>query len=431
MKRNSEYCISTDGFGLRRLSIMIDGTDRCQLGCHYCYFGKKGNKNMNVDRVFQAVINLIPIFSNLQEVSIHYMGGEPLLAWKEIKSLNSKLQDYFISKNILFKWGLTSNLINLSKNITEFMIEQKASIHCSIDGPVDIQNKNRPFKSGKPSYERVVANIPNALRIQPNDLARVTVCPEDSCRLVDIADEIINRGFRGVGLFPVYELPWSNEQITIWAQQMSAAMHKYPGKIKTIIDPVIKSDADYFTFCGAGRGLYALDSNGCLFFCHHFTNTHKETMIIDATSANSQEIRNAIESSTLRPHKVKKPVKCQNCNARGVCSGGCWALNYELNGSYCEPLVISCLLKQELMRVVPCIDKLVRRHDNIDLAYQELNNYRCEDECDECNTCQECYGYCESFVICCMVSCDEELCAVCNDGCQGDTCGACLRRESY
>ena len=169
---------------------MVDATEDCQLGCRYCYFGQKCHHKMNVDKIFEAILRMMRVFK-IDAIKINYMGGEPLMAWKEILQLNKKLKD----ANVDFRWGMTSNLISLDEDKTQHMISEKASIHASIDGDEKSHNLNRPYRDGRPSYVEVAKNIPNALKITPRDTARVTITPETAGSSMEICDSLFDKGY--------------------------------------------------------------------------------------------------------------------------------------------------------------------------------------------------------------------------------------------
>ena len=143
------------------LTFMIDATDDCQLRCRYCYFGRKGKKMMNIEAVLDGASNTVGVFRDkIRSVEFHYMGGEPLLAWREILALNANARRRFEEIGVEFRWSLTSNLVALDEAKAEHMVRESASIHCSIDGPPRIHDRNRPFESGATSFEQVASHVP-------------------------------------------------------------------------------------------------------------------------------------------------------------------------------------------------------------------------------------------------------------------------------
>lgn len=402
----------------RNLIFMIDATERCNFQCRYCYFGEKGKRKMNVQKVFKSVCNsFMSIVTNCQVdgVELYYMGGEPLLAWQEILRLNELFKVFAEQNQIKFRWGMTSNISLLDEKKADFMIANNANVHISIDGSPDIHNKNRPLVNGLPSYEIVKKKIPLALKITPNDVARVTVCPEDADRLVDIADHLFDLGFNEVGLYPAYNMGWDDRSIGIWSENILLATAKSKiidggdYALRTIFtkDRILSKPANAFTYCGAGKSLFGINVDGLLFHCHHFTNT-PENIICDAANSSVEEISIALKKSTLPPRNSELPEQCIQCPARGACNGGCWADNYLNNLNAQIPEDIACRIRYATFQSLQGLyigDRVAS-----DEELQVIKN------CSNCYECQSCY-HCDGGG--CQYSCDEcQKCVTCQSSCQ-------------
>jgi len=423
----------------RSLSLMIDPTNECQLNCSYCFFGQKGICKMNSEKTAKSVLNFVDAFSqNVQNISVHYMGGEPLLGWKQILYLNNKLRPAFKEREITFSWGLTSNLVGLSAEKAKHMVSEKANIHCSIDGPEEIQNKNRPLKNGKGSFKSVTKNVKRALQITPHDTVRVTVCPEDAGNLIKISGPLFKMGFQTVGLFPAYNMGWDEKSISTWGSELLNVMEwtkkEYGSKrqISTIIKPAGKKNLDPkpFSYCGAGRGLWAFDVRGLLYHCHHFTN-NPEYALVDPSISTTEEILSKISNSSIAPQLTKNlPKSCAGCHAKPYCNGGCWANNFLVNKESNKPETIECeMRKMTVTSIGNFMEETYSRKEPREKMFLGCNCDTCQrcdrcDRCDHCDICQKCDS-CESH---CEKSCQsEDICTSrCENYCQecdGSFCG--------
>lgn len=377
---------------LKKINLMIDATNKCQLGCTYCYFGEKSCSVMDTDKLFIAVKNVIyAIGPQLEVVGIHYMGGEPLLGWKRILELNKKIKNFCEEKGIKFGWSLTSNLIALTEKKKEVMIREKAGIHCSVDGPEFIQNTNRPFRNGKGSFNIVDKNIDLALQISPKDTARVTITPESSHHMEKITHYLFDKGFEVIGIYPAYNLDWKQKDIEAWTKGIVKSFDiaiERKKKISTIVHPNSKEKPE-FEYCGAGKGLWALNVNGVLYNCHRLTN-QPENAIIDASISEIDAIKKAMITRSLAPRTIKAPNKCLECSALNFCSGGCWADNLCANGNSYQPEALACTFRQITLEAIK--------------NYLGLNTISIKD------------WQCMLFVICCLIACD---------GCEGGGCQSC------
>lgn len=397
---------------------------------------------MDVNRVFAGIKNFLPIFdSRLTEVNFHYMGGEPLLAWEEILALNELGRRFLEERGISFVWSLTSNLIALDEEKTERMIREKAGIHCSIDGPAHIHNKNRPYrKAKKPSFDDVVKNIPLALQITPHDTARVTVCPEDAKNLLEITETILELGFQTVGLFPAYNMDWGSKDVDDWAKGISDSFSFVYGEkegkhISTVVKPRRKcnKEVDCFYYCGAGKGLWAFNIDGELYFCHHLTND-PFLAIIDAPNSSTDQIRIAIENSSL-PAKPNLPSFCLDCSAKEFCNGGCWSDNFLTSGNPSIPRETECVLRRATVDALDnrlYIDPVPNKDRQLKMLSirSGASGLFVDRACPKCYECEKCYN-CEDCEHYCQARC-EQACQNCEGACMSHcekNCQSCQRED--
>lgn len=73
------------------------------------------------------------------------------------------------------QWSITTNGSLLTEDVLDFFRTYNFSILLSIDGIAEVQNKQRPYKDGSPSFEKVCKNIPYLLMLFPDTLFRSTV----------------------------------------------------------------------------------------------------------------------------------------------------------------------------------------------------------------------------------------------------------------
>lgn len=421
-------------FEQTRLNLMIDATNKCNLRCTYCYYGNKGKNYMNVGNIIKAVENFIPLFPNLKEVNFHYMGGEPLIAWDQILELNALAKKLIIPKGYTYSWSLTSNLTLLDDKKTDHMLAEKASIHCSIDGPEFIHNKNRPYLNGHGSFQRVIKNAKKALMINPDDTVKVTVCPEDALLLADIAEFLFSVGYKTVGLFPAFNMNWQDKDIANWgtgiakANQLLKSEQKKSLSLHTFVRPKMRS-TKIFTYCGAGKGLWAFDVWGKIYFCHHFTN-NPELAITNAVISSPQKIKESIINSTIPPTVESIPVTCEKCPIQQFCNGNCWAENFFSTGHSNMQQEIVCKMKKITIDALDYIFQTDCKPLPQDIkAMSDCRNcYECENcysGCDRCDDCHKC-NICDSCQKCvsCQSNCETNCQSSCEDSCQ-------LRCEKY
>lgn len=367
LSRDSRFAHFLEANRAIRLELNVDATTRCQLGCAYCYFGPKGGRTMNVNTLFAALRNLSGVFgSRLAEVRLKFMGGEPLLAWPEILALTGLARPYFETNGVKFSWAVISNLIALDEAIAARMIRERADIQCSLDGPADLQNRHRPYADGGASFPDVLRRVPLALAINPKAVARVTICPAEAGRLLEITDFLSALGFRSVTLVHAGNQAWSKAALGHWGRSLGEVVAKYgPAESRVRVScvlPVSRNELPgAFSYCGAGTSLFALGVDGHLFFCHRMTQ-RPDRAVIDASQAGPDQILKAIVGSRLPPRQsAALPPGCGDCPALNRCNGGCWNQNLLTHGHSEVPCPTECAIRRVTARAIgPIWDALHR-----------------------------------------------------------------------
>jgi len=378
---------------------------------------------MNISAVLSCIKKLLHAFDGrVMSIRCHYMGGEPLLAWDEIRRLNEMLSDTLVSMNIKYHWSLTSNLLALDKEKTEIMRTESAGIHCSFDGIKSVHDKNRPYLGGAGSFDDVVKKVPLALSISPNDTARVTVLPEDAGSIGQIAESVWQNGFKTAGIFPASLVHWPRSAIRNWGTEIASllALHYDDHSVRTIIrNRQARDGGCRMASCGAGKSLWAIDTEGRLFTCHHFTR-FPEQAVIDPINSSPSEIRTAMRNCKFGSVREEISEKCQRCPAARFCTGGCWANEFIekeiLGATYSNECLLRLSIVQSMLRSTNLLMAYEGEHaPRSEFSYNSCNRADCNGA-DVCYSCDECEG--------CEVEC--EFCEECHDCTECETCmGAC------
>jgi len=78
----------TTRYGNRSIGHIIAPTLNCNFDCSYCYEGDKPVQSMNDEIIRRIALFLEKQARSSQTLSIRWLGGEPLLAWKQIVDLS-------------------------------------------------------------------------------------------------------------------------------------------------------------------------------------------------------------------------------------------------------------------------------------------------------------------------------------------------------
>jgi His-Xaa-Ser system radical SAM maturase HxsB len=185
-------------------------TERCNHGCQYCHSSVVGMNRFDTDMPPETAERAVDMAfqTTAPWFTIEFQGGEPTANWETL----SHVVKYGQEKNKLaqkeMSFALVTNFSLMTDERLDFLIENKVQICCSLDGPEDLHNKIRIFKSGN-SYEITTGWISKVNQRYEDlgldtSLYRVEALPtitKDSLhRYKEIVDTYVSLGCRAIFL---------------------------------------------------------------------------------------------------------------------------------------------------------------------------------------------------------------------------------------
>ena len=324
-------------------SLVMNITNQCNLSCTYCYeFGADKiatpdgkAKFMDIETAKGSVDFLFAESQGRKAVHITFFGGETLMNYPLLKQVVEYARARAESEGRQVDFSLTTNATLLTPAIIDFLSEHAIGVTVSMDGPADLQDKRRVYKSGKGSYAviepRLRALIANHRTRAITARVTLTEGVTDVIRIYRHLKEDI--GFHEVGFAPVTtsgDQDWSlddkamgdvigqfNALAREWEEYaLRGEMHGFTNVSETIselIQGVNKSHP-----CGAGLGLVGVGPNGDIAPCHRFVDADSHTLGNIATGIDREK-----QSEFLARGHVGAKYDCQSCWARPLCAGGC------------------------------------------------------------------------------------------------------------
>jgi len=135
---------------------------KCNLACTYCYEeGFRGNLQMS-EATARTLVDWV-VAKHLdqgRDVEIQFYGGEPLLSLPLVHRISTQLQQAAASRSRKFSISMTTNATLLTRAVVQELLPYnfiKAIL--TLDGPQEIHDAQRPFVSGKGSFDAIVTNI--------------------------------------------------------------------------------------------------------------------------------------------------------------------------------------------------------------------------------------------------------------------------------
>lgn len=107
------------------------------------------------------------------ERNIGFYGGEPLLQFDLMCRIIEYAEERMRGRPLTF--NMTTNGSLLNNKIIEYLEAHKVRTLISLDGPKEINDKNRVFKNGSGTYETVINNIKHIKENHPSYFNNVSI----------------------------------------------------------------------------------------------------------------------------------------------------------------------------------------------------------------------------------------------------------------
>jgi uncharacterized protein len=374
------------------VNISLFLAQACNMRCVYCYGGggeyaEKGM--MSEETAFKAVDWLIANSGNAEKVNICFFGGEPLLNFPVMKKSLSYARKKAAEKGKQITFWLTTNGSLLSDEIISFMKDQNITPMISFDGPPEYQDRQRPFRDGSGSYDRVCTNLRRLREVLPHITGRATVYGDadpflikgsmvkagfSTCYVAKVSPVVLNKGLGTPADDGLREerlermLAFNRQEI----DELLAAIRErkidkdWPPPLLARVADMHSGCRRYYR-CGVGKGMVGISITGDIYPCHRFTG-QKEMRMGNVAEYRVNGLNDYYRSG------VDQLAECRSCWARYFCGGGCFYRNKAFTGDMHRPDALDC---REEKALIEGLIHLWHRLDESDKGY--LNNFLKED----------------------------------------------------
>lgn len=334
----------------------------CNLRCKYCFAGQGGYGQwrmlMSFDVARRAVDFLIAHSGPRKHLEMDFFGGEPLMNWQVVKDLVAYGREQEKIHDKHFRFTITTNGVLLNDEVQEFVNKEMDNVVLSLDGRKDVNDRMRPFRNGKGSYDLIVPKFQKLAksRNQERYYVRGTFTRDN----LDFSNDILHfadLGFKQMSIEPVVgdesdpyaireeDIPMINEEYDKLAKIMIE--REKEGKGFNFFHFMIDLDggpcvAKRLSGCGSGTEYLAVTPWGDLYPCHQFVGQEEFLM----GNVDEGIVRPEI-ADDFRSCNVYSKDKCRDCFAKFYCSGGCMANSYNFHGTIHDTYDIGCEMQRK------------------------------------------------------------------------------------
>ena len=334
----------------------------CNLACRYCfaeegeYHGRRAMMSYEVGK--KALDFLIANSGSRRNLEVDFFGGEPLMNWQVVKDLVAYGREQEKKFNKHFRFTVTTNGVLLNDEIQDFINKEMDNVVLSLDGRKEINDKMRPFRNGKGSYDLIVPKFQKLAdsRNQERYYIRGTFTRNN----LDFSNDILHYadlGFEQMSIEPV--VGEETDPYAIREEDLPQIFEEYDKLAKVMIEREKEGKGfNFFHFmidlkggpciykrlsgCGSGTEYLSVTPWGDLYPCHQFVGQDEFLMGNVDEGITKPEIADEFRSCS-----VYSKDKCRNCFAKFYCSGGCMANAYNFHGTIHDAYDIGCEMQRK------------------------------------------------------------------------------------
>lgn len=308
----------------RSLNLWIHTTNKCNLGCSYCYITTlQTTGGMSKETIEQLGIKLLQTAKErkLLSVKIRLAGGEPLLQFKNWKDFIISMKSEFKKINCDFTVAFLTNLTYLDDEIIDFSKQNKIGFGVSLDGYGNFHDLTRKFHNGKGSFEKVDANLRKLLSSGIIPSISTVVNQENMEGLTTLTKYLID-----LDLHFRYSIVHGenlnrerlSEILTECYDIMETAIYEKNfefSKKHRLCD--LKPSEIFFQTCSSGYSGGAVYVDGGVYFCHvKFGENDLSGSIYD-----NDDLLTTVTKG--QSNLGERSSDCMKCNYKYVCTSGC------------------------------------------------------------------------------------------------------------
>ena len=335
----------------------------CNLACKYCFAGEgeyHGERGMMSSEVGKASIDfLIKNSGNRKNIEVDFFGGEPLMNFEVVKEVVDYARSKEAEANKNFRFTMTTNGVLLNDEIIDYLNENMYNVVLSLDGRKEVNDKMRPARNGKGSYDVILPKFKKLVEKRGNKqyYLRGTFTHHN----LDFAEDIMHMaevGFDEVSVEPV--VAPTTMDYALQMGDIDPICKEYERLAKEMLRRHKEENGcfNFFHFmidltggpcvhkrlagCGSGTEYLAAAPNGELYPCHQFVGM-PEFKMGDVWEG----VVNTERREEFGKCNVYSKEECTSCWAKFYCSGGCAANAYHFKGDINAVYEIGCELQKK------------------------------------------------------------------------------------
>lgn len=321
-----------------QVMLILNTTHGCNMACRYCFASTDEEKQrvMTAEVARRSIENQLALYPEAKRYLIYFFGGEPLLHKRFIKNVVAMTKEIFNNKpDKSYGFMINTNGLLLDDDeMPAFFKDNGFCVTVSLDGPEEINDRNRVLTDGSGSFRRVMAGVEALRKAGVRFNLRATISPHVE-NLPEVFLFFENMKVDYSYAFTLTATKKDEKETKFSAEALQKLRAQYAEVVDMLTHKIMQGQKVYSmdfneklsllehrvvkTYgCEAGRSTLIVDENGTYYPCQ---NMLPMNFCIG-------DIENGI-NKLARECNCSQPIddlrECRGCWARYLCGGGCQA----------------------------------------------------------------------------------------------------------
>ena len=347
------------------MTFIMKSVTGCNLSCKYCYMraGSHPDATIMPDGILEKMIKEVATLE-LNRIEFSWHGGEPLIAKRDFYRRARGLQLRHIGAATRVKNCLQTNGTLITDDWVNFFIDHEFGVGVSIDGPENIHNSNRDYKSGGGSFLAVMQGI-KTLQARGCDVHVIPVVTNATVsKAKEIFDFFVGNGINHFAFTPCFpktsglgQSPRDHDEFTVRGEDFGRFMVEIYDLWMGLNNPNIsirylkeitkmllggKPSLCIFRKSQFCYRFLTVNSNGDIYPCDSYMS--REFLLGNLSQNTLKEVLSSPKYTEFRKNVIDVSNECRSCSIYDTCGGGCsfyryWGTKDFRNKSYyCESM---------------------------------------------------------------------------------------------
>ncbi len=322
-------------------SYSVNVSQVCNLKCTYCAAGGDGTfgdkrKHIEIETIFEQMRMLLHDVERGEQFDVTFFGGEPLVAQENIRQLARFAKLQVAGRGIDLRFRVITNGTLVDEKAAELLATLGCHVTVSIDGPAEINDRQRKTAGGQGSTARTLKGVQELLKVRDRlgSLTFGAVFGKHHTGVLETYKflrpfdfDTLKFDFAADGDDGEASEEFAREIARTADYAFSVGGERELRKIGAFDHYFRALDQQRRTLnhCGAGKSHLFADAKGRLTTCQWFIGQPGEQV--------GQGTRLDQEKLAEYAAPLQELNNCGSCWAKNLCGGGCMFINRLKNGS--------------------------------------------------------------------------------------------------